>query len=38
LWQFALITGAALVLALAVAAWPGEFAARASTAQVLRRE
>ena len=37
-WQFALITGAALVLALAVAAWPGEFAARASTAQVLRRE
>jgi len=37
-WQFALITGAALALALAVAAWPGESAARASTAQVLRSE
>jgi hypothetical protein len=37
-WQYALISGVGVVLALAVAAWPGESAARTSTAAVLRSE
>jgi ABC-type lipoprotein release transport system permease subunit len=38
LGQFAVVTGGALVLAVAIAALPGEAAARARPSQVLRRE